>query len=66
MNKAPYRVDWEYEEKRARNWSDSQLLFNYKDALEASRVSPNAEKYLDQISVYAKEMRKRNIQIPVK
>jgi hypothetical protein len=48
----PYRVDFTKEEALAKQKSTDVLLYALSDAIEASKVSPNEGKYLDQASVY--------------
>ena len=59
----PYTVDFEYEKMKAKQKKTPELFNALKDAIEASRVSPNAGKYTDQASVYRRELENRGIGI---
>lgn len=60
---AQYDVDFEAEQSRARRMNIKSLFAALKDAIEASRVSPNAGKYFDQASVYRQELGNRGYSI---
>ena len=57
----PYSVDFTHEEEQAKSKETNELLNSLKDAIEASKVSPNAGKYTDQASVYRRELENRGI-----
>jgi hypothetical protein len=56
---SPYRCDFSLEERRAKSYSDESLSFAIRDAKEAIQAGVNPSKYLDQLSVYTIELKKR-------
>jgi len=59
----PYSVDFEREEAMAKRKSTEELFGALSDAIEASEGA-NGGKYLDQASVYRKELGRRGFSIP--
>jgi len=50
-NYNPYEVHPD-EYQKAKDWDNSQLAYSMKDAKDASTVSPNWEKYVEQLKIY--------------
>ena len=59
----PYAVDFTTERAKAKRMDTDSLFGALKDAIEASQVSVNEEKYYDQVSVYRQELTSRGIHI---
>jgi len=54
----PYKCDFAFEAKRAKGMTDAELHYAFKDALAATKGA-NPDKYYDQLSVYRKEIERR-------
>ena len=61
----PYTVDFSKEEEMAKTKTTNELLNALKDAIEASKVSPNSGKYTDQASIYRRELKNRGISFAI-
>lgn len=55
----PFVCDFATKEKIAKGMSDIQLNYAISDCMECIRLEINPNKYLDEISVYRKELNNR-------
>lgn len=59
----PYSVDFTAEEAKARGMTKQKLFGALSDAIEATQISANEGKYFDQVSVYRRELERREVSI---
>lgn len=58
--KYPFAGWWQTKEEKAKKMTLAELVYARKDCFEAAKANPNTEgKYMDELSIYAKEMNRR-------
>lgn len=60
MNNWPHSGWWNSKEEKARKMTMAELAYARKDCFETAQANPETEgKYMDELSVYAMEMQRR-------
>ena len=59
----PSKVNWTEDQEKVKKWTDKQLFFALKEAIEVAGYGANAGKYMDQASIYRRELENRGYSI---